>query len=190
MLKKTKIILYIFIILNIGIVFGFIVPYCLKIKNLSENLLKTKYTLEELKNQNNYKSANNLNNDDLVTIENIFIKQDSLIDFITELEEIAEKYDFKQNIELKEDIIDQDSSKLIHEIPILINLEGRLENLLSYLLKIENTDYYININSLEVTAGITSDLRQYSPEELSLMTDLSTPIKVTLNGLFYLRTDD
>ena len=86
----------------------------------------------------------------LSELEEIFISEDEVLEFITTLEEIAGNNDITQTINL---ISSKSSAKNGHKkIPLRITASGDFVGQLNYLTELESLNYYINIKSLELTS--------------------------------------
>ncbi len=84
-------------------------------------------------------------------LDKIFINEDNVLGFITTLEKIAGDNRISQNINLL-------SSKSFakngyKKTPLQITTSGEFIGQLNYLIDLEALDYYININSLELTSS-------------------------------------
>lgn len=84
----------------------------------------------------------------LSSLQNIFISKNRELEFITTLEDIAEKNSVEQKLNIS------DTTKIGkngYETALLeIKVQGLFPNIMEYLRSIESLNYYINIKSLNV----------------------------------------
>ena len=130
-----------------------IVPSMLEIKNLNEGIALQRLEIEKRYTQiQSGKRITNLTKikNDIEQLSSIFVKKGSELEFITTLEGIAQANGLEQNINLQ--TTEQKVSGQIIATPIQISLTGEYLNILKYLSSIEKLDYYITINSLNLSA--------------------------------------
>lgn len=125
------------------------------IKGMSDDIEAKRVDLEEkyLRGQNLKKLAENLKSVDekINNLEEIFINKEDIILFATFLEEIAAKNGVEQKINLALEKSVQQSG--YNKIPLQIFTEGKFNSQYNYLLDIEQSKYYINIISLELSSS-------------------------------------
>lgn len=147
-----------------GIIFFIIRPTVSEILKIGGEIDMQREDLE-----NKYKRGQSLKKltADLKTIEpqlekldQIFIKRDESLKFITDLEKIAENNGIDQKINLSA----QGSKIGDHQkIPIQIFSKGNFFNQIKYLTALEKLDTYINLNVLEFNGNGAN------PEDLSML---------------------
>lgn len=82
----------------------------------------------------------------------IFIAQGSELEFITSLEQIAEKNNITQDLTLDQG--EDASNKKFNTVSRLsVKAQGDFNDLLRYIDEIDKLSYYFNINSLDIRAG-------------------------------------
>lgn len=149
--KKLILMIITTLLLILGMVFFIIRPNVLEIKNLNQKIIKQRKSLEELylKGQTITKVKKELKEieekDQL--LKNIFLKEGEELKFITSLEKIAKENEIIQEIRLGEKQNFKDEYKLI---PVQLSLRGDFFDLIRYFKEIENFDFYFNIDSLNI----------------------------------------
>ena len=120
--------------------------------------------------------------DSLEKLEKVYIKQEEALEFITDLENIAEK----NNISQKIDLLSLEESRKLHkgyfERQMHIYLNGKYSNLLSYLADMETLRYYINIQNTEVSSQV---LRSGSSVNNDININIKTNIYWKAEDLLY-----
>ncbi len=85
----------------------------------------------------------------LSKLEYIFIEEDKVLDFITNLEDIASDNNVTQKLNLSSDnAVFNNSYK---KTPLQIITNGNFINQINYMAALENLNSFININNLELT---------------------------------------
>lgn len=153
------------IVISLVIIFFITSPTISYIQDIKEKITEQHRDLE-IKYQNakqlkkNSEKINQLQ-DKLVVLDDIFVKQEQELAFITTLENIATKNNVDQKINLIKATPKTSSSKNTSKIPTEenmgfdINASGSYENILAWLLEIEQLTYYINFESLNITTTST-----------------------------------
>ena len=77
---------------------------------------------------------------------NLFPSEDNLIDFVKEIEKIAELSGNNQTIAISDKVVEERDFKVL---PIVINLEGSYDQLEEYLVMLENLAYFTQIDVIE-----------------------------------------
>jgi Tfp pilus assembly protein PilO len=138
-----------------ALVFLIIIPNIKKIKSINYEILNQRKIMEEYfaKGQNLKNSKEQYANikENADELDKIFIKDGSELSLITALEKISLKTNVNQNIDLRADEIKEEGK--IKEMPINLRLKGNYNNLMNYLDSIESSDFYINIETLDFSAG-------------------------------------
>jgi Tfp pilus assembly protein PilO len=88
----------------------------------------------------------------LSKLDDVFIKKEFALDFITSMEKVAEKVGIQQRINLATANKSGSKSKDKNEtIPIQLSSSGSFNQEMRYLASLEALNYYINIKSLEIS---------------------------------------
>jgi len=149
---KQKIVLFFFIFLlaALTITYTVLIPTIKAIIKEKESIIMQKIELEKkiLREKNMVKLSEKLKiiKPQIETIENTFINKNRELEFITTLEGIALRNDVIQKLNLN---IDKNFEKNYIKIPLNINVQGTYDNLIDYIVDLENYKYYININSIQ-----------------------------------------
>ena len=132
-----------------------ILPTISDIKQHNKQIADEKNKLFELLEQGQSVMENKKNLERLETeinnLDKIWLKTGNELLFITDLENIAKKYNLKQII-----IFDNNKSTIltgstnIKKIPIELKISGRLDDIMGYINQLEVLDYYININIISM----------------------------------------
>jgi Tfp pilus assembly protein PilO len=142
-----------FFLIILSIIFFVVVPSVRDIVNIKNNIEEQRLELERkyVKGQ----SLRNLSKK-IETVEkrmdevnNIFVDIDKGLEFITALENLAESKKIIQKINITLD--NESGGDEFEKIPIQLYTQGIFKNQMEYLLGIELMDYYININSIEIS---------------------------------------
>jgi Tfp pilus assembly protein PilO len=155
-LRKKIIIAAVLFPLGIGsIVYFVVIPTVNDIKSIRNEIEAQRIDLEikYKKGQSIKQLTENLKiiEPQISKLEQIFISNDEVLEFITTLEEAANEKNVSQKINLA-------TSKSVKEesyqkTPLQIITNGGFIKQLNYLISLEALNYYINIKSLELTAG-------------------------------------
>jgi Tfp pilus assembly protein PilO len=149
-----------------------------EIKKLKKEIINT-----EINIKNNVDKKNNIDNlsSNLKTIEpqidklhQIYINKNKELEFITALEDIANKNNIQQTMDLK-NFPEKNSD--FGAISLEINSQGTYKNLMSYLTDIETSSYYINIHSISINRG---SIRRPNPS-VSEEESLNAPVNLIMN---------
>jgi Tfp pilus assembly protein PilO len=140
----------------------FCVIYFIILPSLKEiNRIKTSINQERIDLEEKYQKSQGLKKltTNLKTIEGkvehidqVFISENRELEFITALEQIADKNNVTQKITLgKVQAVTVD--KFYKKFPLQIQAQGTYINLIDYLQDLETLTYYINIKSIELSGG-------------------------------------
>ena len=155
--KKISISIVIFILIIGGLIYFVVMPTINDIKKMGEDIENQRIDLEQkyIKGQSLRQLTENLKKIEpqLVILDQIFIKQDYELDFITRLEEIAAQNNVSQTINLNTAKINKDKS--YQTLPLRLSAQGDYKNMINYLINLEALDYYINIDSMDLTSAST-----------------------------------
>lgn len=150
-IKSVYIYFAILIIGTAGIWIGFIQPYMSDITLLSEEFRDKRIQLATLKKQQENLVSLSRNFKDIQervgVLDPIIIKSDESLDFVSELEGYATKTEVNQILSISPLSPSQD----IQEVPLLIQIDGTINNVIKYLQQLEQSKYYIAISSIDLT---------------------------------------
>ena len=142
------------IIASFILIFFFFIPNINKVKNLYldfsnqkievQGLIKSGATSRFLSKQIE------LLDSDLANLQNSLLVPGKEIEFIQFLEDLAREYNIKQDINLSSAKIFDDQA-LFRSADLLLTTEGSFYNLLRYIVALEKSSYYININSISLS---------------------------------------
>jgi Tfp pilus assembly protein PilO len=150
-----------------------ITPTISEIKDTKKNVVNQKNELE--KKLNREKNLVTLNENlkkigpEVDFLSQIFIDKDKELEFITTLEGIASKNSINQSLNLGT----ERSVKFGQYIktPIEISADGRYNDMVDYLINIENLKYYININSLDLVFDGQDASSKYKKGRIQISAD-------------------
>lgn len=83
-------------------------------------------------------------------IDNIFVDRNKGLEFIKALEDLAEKNNVIQKINIS--ISDEPFANDFEKIPVQLFVQGTLENQANYLVGLETMEYYINVDSIDISS--------------------------------------
>lgn len=177
--KKISNIVIVFAIFAIAISYFAIIPSILTIGDLKIAIINEKINTE--KKYQNKKNAIEVENKisqiepDITSLDDVFINKNRELEFITILENIANKNNINQKINLTPPTTSTEtktsktnknkkSAEKTEEIsipssPLNIVASGRFENIINYIQEINSLKYYINISGLDFskTSEIIND---------------------------------
>lgn len=152
---KGKIIADISIILLLMAAISYLVilPTISEIKTIETEIEAQRSDLERkyIRGQSLKKLSQNLKKiePNLAVFDQVFINQERALEFITTLEEIANRHNITQRLNLmtEKGVKGNDYTKT----PLNFIIEGSFANVMAYLADIERLNYYININSMDIS---------------------------------------
>jgi len=97
-----------------------------------------------------YADYENIKNE-LSLMNSAILKVGEELKFITSLENIARDNNLTQKLDMDADSVKQFEGYQIMRISLSLN--GSYEDLMNYLIQIEKMEYYINIDSIEMSGG-------------------------------------
>ena len=147
-----------------------------RINNEREDLEKQYQRVIYLKK--NYEKIKEIE-EQLEVLDDLFLIQDQELEFITALENIAAKNNVTQKINLKKIDLNDPEQKTM---PFDITITGTTQNVVTYLLKIEQLEYYINFQSISINA--ISNITSSSGRSISRRP--SEGISIKMDGEIYL----
>lgn len=123
-------------------------------KNKIQQLLKRGQTVAA--NQKNLELVENR----IEALNRSILSRGAELSFIESLENAAADNQLEQTINFD----GQAETKLagLETVPLTLQLQGRLENILSYLNALEMMDYYINIDKLEISTAAAKSTQKFS----------------------------
>ena len=157
--QKMALSLVIFIVLLLSIIYFVVLPAVGDIISIKTDIEKERLDLEKkyIRGQSLRKISEKLEKVEgrINILDQVFIKKDKSLEFITALEREASKNNVEQKIKLLASAnSDYDYSQ---SIPIQLMTQGSLANQLNYLVGLEALNYYINIGSLDVNINKGED---------------------------------
>lgn len=154
--QKNLIIMGISLIITSAVFFLIIKPTIIYIKNTKDEIRAEREELEKRYQRIMYLQENSKNlkeiEQQLAVVDDLFLVSGQELKFITTLEDIAEKNNVLQKINLKS--VNSDNSKQ-KTLPFTISASGATHDIILYLLAIEQLSYYINFNSLNIKSRNT-----------------------------------
>ncbi len=155
--KKIFASIVIFILIIGGLIYFVVIPTIHDIKKMGKEIENQRIDLEQkyIKGQSLRQLTENLKKIEpqLVILDQIFIKQDYELEFITKLEEIAAQNNVSQTINLDTAKINKD--KNYQTLPLRLSARGNYKNIMNYLINLEALNYYINIDSMDLSSAFT-----------------------------------
>ncbi|GEM_PF-1409220 len=195
-LKYNKVvIIFIAVIINFSIIFLIILPTIKKIKQLTNDTYSQRVALEKLylRGQSIKKSKQNYEKikDKVENLETVFNKVGKELDFIKSLEQIAQKQNIQQIIEIKNNKTETEKfeNENYKEIQVSVNLNGDFNNIINYLEQAQLLDYYFNINYLDFYYSKAKSFKQIKESidenELYEKSNTFPKINAVFSGLTY-----
>ena len=174
----------ILVILFCGIKF-IILPSVDQIEQIKIDIYQNQLVLEQKyqRSQSLKKLSANLKSIEgkIENIDQVFISQNRELEFITALEQIAEKKNVRQKI-----ILGKTQSavgdKFYKKIPLQIQAQGNYPDILQYLQGLEALNYYINIKSIDLSANSVSQR-----SEITVVNNLGGEVSVNIIADSYWR---
>ena len=195
-INKILIISASFFVSILFVIFFIISPTIHEIKKLNQYIYQEQKDLE-IKYQTGKKNKEVRQNFSkikpyLVQFDNIYLVEDKKIEFFTSLEKIAQKHNLEFNIEL----LPLESSEKI--VSLKLELEGEYFDFLKYLIDLEKSDYYININEILInditsktqTEDFSAPYFNNNPQKEKIEKGGFGKIKATLFGKVYQKEKD
>ncbi|MCK4553817.1 type 4a pilus biogenesis protein PilO [Candidatus Parcubacteria bacterium] len=174
--KKIFVSIIIFILIIGGLVYFVVIPTINDIKKMGKKIENQRIDLEQkyIKGQSLRQLTENLKKIEpqLVVLDQIFIKQDYELEFITKLEEIADQNNVAQTINLNTAKINKDKS--YQALPLRLSTRGNYKNIMNYLISMEALNYYINIDSMDLSSASTK--LSATPEAQTTFSNISLTI--------------
>jgi Tfp pilus assembly protein PilO len=99
----------------------------------------------------------------LEELRKIFVKKEKALDFINELEKIAQNNKLEQKIDLSPN--EKDINGVCKEIPIQLLTGGNFSDQIKYLSDLEVLDYYISIQTIEMSLNGAQNTKNNEAEK-------------------------
>ncbi len=155
---KTIISIIFYILFFIFILYFFLMGSISEIKKTSSDIIdkksKTEFYFESMKSNQDFGKKMEILDHKLTIIENSFIDINKQVDFIRVMEDLATKYNIKQNISI--DSVALNSADKYKKVPMDLAVSGNFEDIMNYISAIESLNYYINIKFINLSAGFIS----------------------------------
>ncbi len=180
MKKRIFVVPAVFILFIAGLIYFIILP---TMKDIEETGAQIKFQIADLdkkyyKSKNAKQSIESLKaiEGDVEKLDGVFISQDQELAFITALEKIAAKNNIDQNINL--DLSPGAKNNKYGKIPLRLAAQGNFINQFNYLHDLERLNYYLNIKSLDLSAG--GEASAYPPLDKIINYGGGTNIKMVI----------
>ena len=150
--KKLLIIFSLLALTSLGLLWWLILPAVSAIGQNASQIHEQREKLDKLLRQGqsikeNQKNVQAIKNE-IGILQKIWLKNGDELEFITDLENTAEKNNLQQTITFDNTkAIEKNGNKVI---PLELQLSGSLENILMHLAQIEAFDYYINFQNIDI----------------------------------------
>jgi len=144
-----------------------VLPSLEEINRIKDDIYQERLDLEQKyqRSQSLKKLSTNLKSIEgkIENIDQVFISQNRELEFITALEQTAEKNQIAQKILLGK-AQTAVGDKFYKKIPLQIQAQGNFVDLIQYLQGLETLNYYINIKSIELSGSGGAQRPQFSVE--------------------------
>lgn len=145
----------VFVLFIAGLIYFIILPTMKDVEETAAQIKSQRTDLDKkyYKSKNAKQSTKSLKaiEEDVEKLNRVFINQNQELAFITALEEVANKNNINQNINL--DLSSGAKNNKYGKIPLRLTTQGNFINQFNYLRDLERLDYYLNIKSLNLSAG-------------------------------------
>lgn len=180
MKKRIFIVPAVFILFVTGLIYFIILPTMKDIEETAAQIESQRTDLDKkyYKSKSAKQSTKSLKaiEGDVEKLDRIFIGKNQELAFITALEEIANKNNINQNINL--DLSSGAKNNKYGKIPLKLTTQGNFINQFNYLLDLEKLNYYLNIKSLDLSAG--GGASAYPPLDKIINYDSGANIKMVI----------
>ena len=152
--KKIVISAISFFLVILGIIWFIVIPSIRDIKMIRDSIEEQRIGLEKkyIRGQSLKGLSEKIKKveEKIEDIDNIFVDKDKGLEFIKALEDLAEKNNVIQkiNISIDDKVFEDDFKK----IPIQLFLQGNLDDQANYLVGLEAMEYYINVDSIDISS--------------------------------------
>lgn len=164
--KKIYILSAIYALVIILLAYLAVLPLANQIKKVRLRIIDEKIKL--LENQNKEKDINSLESQiakyepRIKTFDDIYVKENRELEFITSLEAAAKKNGVSQSISINPSGLNSEDE--VKKNPLSLEAVGNYNDLMSYLRDLERSKYYINIRAISLTRISTPAKGQENPE--------------------------
>jgi len=180
-----------FIAIILCLAYYIVIPTIQEIKAMGNNIEEQREDLEKkyIKGQSLRQLMENFEKIDpkLTYLDKIFANQNRELEFITSLENEANKNQIRQKITLSSP--QKTTNQKFTKIKVRLTTEGEFVKQLKYLRDLESLSYYINIISLELSSarrgGQTAPNYENSGQETSASENKSGPINLSAEAETY-----
>lgn len=182
-IKNTKQKIYIYIgstiLIVVSLVFFVIWPWQQKIVASQAQVQANRQEIEEMQQRQEAliysgRSYNELQESGALSIHQIFVSRDGVLEFVNELENLAIKNNVTQDISLNEASIEKGAEALI----LTLTLQGNYLEIVNYLQKLEQENFYFDWQEIIFKQSIAKE----SPDSQAA-TILSATIKTNVYWL-------
>jgi len=144
-----------FFLFIFAVIYFVIFPSVRDIKNIKNEIESQRLELERryIKGQSLRKTKEKLERaeEKIHVLDQVFIGQNSGLEFVTALEGVAGKNGVNQKINLlSQTPVD---NEFYNMVPLQLSSQGGIGQQMNYLVSLETLNYYINIKSLELSSG-------------------------------------
>ena len=107
---------------------------------------------------------------DIERLDEVFVHYNEDLQFIETLENLASSYNVEQRISLGK--IESEEINEFEEITLEISAEGSFLNIMNYLIGLETLNYYVNINSLDISKAQVASEKDFSENRPSILNNV------------------
>jgi Tfp pilus assembly protein PilO len=164
--KKIYLKILILIIAIAILVFFGINPIFSQINQISQKIQETQFILSEFDQQKKYLES--LENDsekiekENIALSQVLIEPQNIVNFIIALERIADITENQMEISViapkKENTLNASTQQSVtkdefYNVPFNLSLEGKFNSLMDFLVLLENMEYYVDVDSINIEAA-------------------------------------
>ena len=144
-----------FLIFIFAVIYFVIFPSVRDIRNIKDEIESQRVELERryVKGQSLRKMKEKLERaeEKVNVLDQVFIGQDAGLEFVTALERVAGENGVNQKINLLSSVgVDNGFYKVV---PLQLSSQGEASRQMDYLVSLETLNYYVNVESLELSSG-------------------------------------
>ncbi|MFA5359414.1 MAG: hypothetical protein WC349_00430 [Patescibacteria group bacterium] len=174
-----------FLIIILSLIYFIVIPTVREIKTMGDSIEAQREDLEKkyIKGQSLKKLNENLNKIEpkLELLDQIFINKDRELEFITSLENKANKNQINQKINLS--ALEKTENQNFKKTNLQLFTKGDFIKQLQYLADLEKLNYYINVKLLELSPAASGEPAKTNSQD-------SPPSSVETNSLnMYIEAD-
>lgn len=153
--QKNKIIgnIFVYLLIIFSIIYFIIIPTTKDIKEIRDVIISQKIEKERVLNRE--KNISNLSikikkiEPMIEKLDNVFIDESKRREFISTLENIAQKSNVTNTSISPQN--NKETTGIYETIPLTISATGKFDDIMKYLKELEKINYYINIQSFDIT---------------------------------------